>query len=134
MSHIGYYVNLLQRAHTQVFPAGDPVAACHAAPCHPVAATRACIIQKQYMRSAVTCPLHSSTRQLVNRDVYSSMMKNTTTTMFRFLNQLRASGSINMFGASPVLAEVFGISPKEARVVLSHWMTWASQDPDNLSK
>ena len=54
--------------------------------------------------------------------------------MFRFLNQLRASGSINMFGASPVLAEVFGISSKEARVVLSHWMAWASEHPENLLK
>jgi hypothetical protein len=50
------------------------------------------------------------------------MNENKTATMFRFLNQLRESGSINMFGASPVLAESFGISVKEARVVLSHWM------------
>ena len=62
------------------------------------------------------------------------MNENKTATMFRFLNQLRASGSTNMFGASPVLAEVFGISSKEARVVLSHWMAWVSQNPDNLSK
>jgi hypothetical protein len=62
------------------------------------------------------------------------MNENTTATMFRFLNQLRASGSINMFGASPVLAEMFNISSKEARVVLTQWMAWASQDPDNLSK
>jgi len=62
------------------------------------------------------------------------MNENNTATMFRFLNQLRESGSINMFGASPVLAEVFGISAKEARVVLSHWMEWVSQNTDNLSK
>ena len=61
-------------------------------------------------------------------------MKNSTATMFQFLNQLRASGSINMFGASPVLAEVFGISSKEARTVLSQWMAWVSQNPENLSK
>ena len=61
------------------------------------------------------------------------MNENNTATMFRFLNQLRASGSTNMFGASPVLAEVFGISSKEARVVLSHWMEWVSQNPDKLS-
>ena len=61
------------------------------------------------------------------------MNENNTATMFRFLNQLRASGSTNMFGASPVLAEVFGISSKEARVVLSHWMAWVSQNPDKLS-
>jgi len=61
------------------------------------------------------------------------MNENKTATMFRFLNQLRESGSINMFGASPVLAESFGISLKEARVVLSHWMEWVSQNPDKLS-
>jgi len=62
------------------------------------------------------------------------MNENKTATMFRFLNQLRESGSINMFGASPVLAESFGISSKEARVVLAHWMEWVSQNTDNLSK
>jgi len=62
------------------------------------------------------------------------MNENNTATMFRFLNQLRASGSINMFGASPVLAEVFGISSKEARVVLAQWMSWASQNPYNFSE
>ena len=61
-------------------------------------------------------------------------MENTTATMFRFLNQLRASGSINMFGASPVLAEMYNISSKEAGVVLSHWMAWVTHNPDNLSK
>jgi spore maturation protein SpmB len=62
------------------------------------------------------------------------MNENNTATMFRFLNQLRASGSMNMFGASPVLAEAFGISSKEARVVLAHWMSWASQNPHNFSE
>ena len=70
---------------------------------------------------------------MVKRDVYYSMMKNTDE-MFRFLNQLRASGSINMFGASPVLEEMYDMSRKEARTVLSQWMEWASQDPDNLLK
>ena len=39
-----------------------------------------------------------------------------------------------MFGASPVLAEMYNISPKEARTVLSQWMAWASEHPDNLLK
>ena len=39
-----------------------------------------------------------------------------------------------MFGASPILAEAFGISSKEARVVLAHWMSWASQNPHNFSE
>ena len=61
------------------------------------------------------------------------MNENKTATMFRFLNQLRESGSINMFGASPVLAESFGISSKEAREVFVHWIAWVSQNPENLS-
>jgi len=39
-----------------------------------------------------------------------------------------------MFGASPVLEEMYDISRKEARTVLSQWMEWVSQDPDNLLK
>lgn len=41
---------------------------------------------------------------------------------FLFLDQLRESGSINMFGAAPYLAEAFGLSKNEAREVLRQWM------------
>jgi len=41
---------------------------------------------------------------------------------FEFLNDLRESGKINMFGAAPVLVEVFGIDKYEAREILSAWM------------
>lgn len=42
--------------------------------------------------------------------------------MFEFLDDLRESGQINMFGAGPVVAEVFGLSKVEAREVVGAWM------------
>jgi len=42
--------------------------------------------------------------------------------MFEFLDDLRESGQINMFGAGPVVAEVFGLNKFEAREVVGAWM------------
>ena len=39
-----------------------------------------------------------------------------------FLNGLRDSGGINMFGAAPVLADAFDIDLKDAVDILSEWM------------
>ena len=39
-----------------------------------------------------------------------------------FLDALRASGIMNMFGAAPVLAAHFDLTTKEARHVLDEWM------------
>jgi hypothetical protein len=39
-----------------------------------------------------------------------------------FLDDLRESGAVNMFGAAPYLAEAFDIPLTEARTVLSEWM------------
>jgi hypothetical protein len=41
---------------------------------------------------------------------------------FRYLDSLRKSGRINMFGAAPYLAEAFCLSKNEAREVLRQWM------------
>ena len=41
---------------------------------------------------------------------------------FDFLDTLKESGQINMFGAAPVLVDVFGINKFEAREVLAAWM------------
>ena len=41
---------------------------------------------------------------------------------FAFLDQLREDGQVNMFGAAPVLAEVYDLSKTEARKVLLEWM------------
>jgi hypothetical protein len=45
-----------------------------------------------------------------------------TDAMKNYLDNLRESGEVNMFGASPYLAEVFGLSKAEAREVLGEWM------------
>jgi hypothetical protein len=39
-----------------------------------------------------------------------------------FLADLRNSGAVNMFGATPYLMEAFGLSNKEARTILVQWM------------
>ena len=46
-----------------------------------------------------------------------------------FLENVRRSGVINMFGAAPYLEEIFGLSKKEAREVLADWM--ANYNPDD---
>jgi hypothetical protein len=42
--------------------------------------------------------------------------------IFAFLDNVRESGKINMFGAAPVLQEVFGLDRREARDMLLEWM------------
>jgi hypothetical protein len=41
---------------------------------------------------------------------------------FEFLNGLRESGQINMFGAPRVLQDEFGLNKHEARDIVSAWM------------
>ena len=41
---------------------------------------------------------------------------------FGYLDALRESGIVNMFGAAPHVACAFGIDIKTARSVLSDWM------------
>lgn len=40
-----------------------------------------------------------------------------------YLEKLRRSGATNMFGAAPYLQNEFGLSQREARAILSEWMT-----------
>ena len=47
--------------------------------------------------------------------------------IFIFLDNVRESGSINMFGAGPVVQEMFGLSRYEARDVVLEWMQTFSQ-------
>ena len=42
--------------------------------------------------------------------------------MFTFLDDLRESGQINMFGAPKVLQEFFGISKAESLEVFKEWI------------
>ena len=46
--------------------------------------------------------------------------------MFIFLDKLRDSGKINMFGAPKVLEETFGLSKKESRQVFKAWAEYCS--------
>ena len=41
---------------------------------------------------------------------------------FTYLNELRASGETNMYGAAPYLEDKFWIEPSEAKEVLRLWM------------
>jgi hypothetical protein len=47
---------------------------------------------------------------------------NDNTRYFAYLNALRESGSINMFGAAPHLAAAFSLSNSQARDILLKWM------------
>ena len=49
-------------------------------------------------------------------------MAKTTNEYWIYLEQLRRSGVTNMYGASPYLAEAFGLSRNEARDILADWM------------
>jgi hypothetical protein len=39
-----------------------------------------------------------------------------------FLDSIRESGAINMFGAAPYVAEAFGVDRHEARDLVINWM------------
>jgi|TARA_R110002126_G_scaffold113709_2_gene252275 hypothetical protein len=42
---------------------------------------------------------------------------------YKFLDELRSTGSTNMFGAAVDLQEKFGIDRHEARKILHEWMS-----------
>jgi hypothetical protein len=47
-----------------------------------------------------------------------------------FLDDLRESGAINMFGAAPYVSDAFGVSKYEARDLVKNWMqTFAERHP-----
>jgi hypothetical protein len=50
---------------------------------------------------------------------------------FEFLNRLRESGKVNMFGAAPYVEMEFGVTRREARIIVSDWMSWVSENPSN---
>jgi len=47
-----------------------------------------------------------------------------------YLNELRSSGVINMFGASPYIIEEFGVTQSESRQLLSLWMANFNEECD----
>lgn len=54
--------------------------------------------------------------------------------IFDFLDDLREQGSINMFGAAPVLREVFGLGKRESQIILQEWMTNFTQRGDTINQ
>ena len=42
--------------------------------------------------------------------------------VFEFLDEIRESGSINMFGAAPYIQDAFGVTRYEAKDLLLEWM------------
>lgn len=50
------------------------------------------------------------------------------TMAFGFLDEVREDGSINMFGAAPVLAQMYGIPKHDAREILTLWMDSFSEE------
>jgi hypothetical protein len=49
-----------------------------------------------------------------------------------YLNSLRKSGAVNMFGAAPYISETFGVNKEEARQYLKNWMESFSKKEDVL--
>ncbi len=47
--------------------------------------------------------------------------------MFVYLDNIRETGAINMFGAAPYLQDAFGLSRHEARDILLEWMDTFSE-------
>ena len=47
--------------------------------------------------------------------------------VFEFLDVIRESGSINMFGAAPYIVDAFGVTRYEAKDLLLEWMRTFSQ-------
>lgn len=56
-----------------------------------------------------------------------------TDDMLVYLDMVRETGAINMFGAAPWVADTFGISKQEARIVLKYWMDTFSERTQAVS-
>lgn len=39
-----------------------------------------------------------------------------------YLDALRETGAVNMFGVAPMISETFGVNKQEARTYLKNWM------------
>ena len=54
--------------------------------------------------------------------ILAARADNRDAAVFAYLDDLRESGSTNMYGAAPYVAEVFGVSKPDARKLLTKWM------------
>ena len=55
-------------------------------------------------------------------------MPKTTDKYWIYLENLRRSGVVNMYGATPYLMDEFGLSKSEARLILADWMRCYNPD------
>ena len=55
-------------------------------------------------------------------------MAKTTNEYWIFLENLRRSGEINMFGATPYLQDYFNLTKSEAKKILLDWMKNYNRD------
>ena len=56
----------------------------------------------------------------------------TTNEHWIFLEHLRRSGIVNMFGSAPYLAAAFGLDQREASKIVSDWMR--NYNPDDYDE
>lgn len=54
------------------------------------------------------------------------------TEVFEYLDELRESGSTNMFGAGPYVAREFGLSDVQARKFCTAWLNTFSDEPAHV--
>lgn len=59
-------------------------------------------------------------------------MPKTTNVYWIYLEKLRRSGTINMYGAAPYLERAFDLSKTEAREILADWMR--NYNPDDYDE
>lgn len=59
-------------------------------------------------------------------------MAKTTNEHWIYLENLRRSGVINMFGATPYIMDEFDVDKKEARAILMDWMN--NYNPDDYEE
>ena len=49
-----------------------------------------------------------------------------------YLDALRETGAVNMFGVAPMISETFGVNKQEARNYLKNWMdTFGQRNSEN---
>jgi hypothetical protein len=58
------------------------------------------------------------------------MTDNFKESVFKFLDDLRESGAVNMFGAGQFVQEAFDVDRREARTLVGEWMdTFSERHP-----
>lgn len=63
----------------------------------------------------------------MNRQTRYDDLDDETMAIYAYLDALRESGIVNMFGAAPLLQEKFDLDRRAARERLQGWMNWFSK-------